>query len=199
MRAPGLVDRVGPADVVRKLLGLKSNDRPQLLDPVARAVTEMRALRFWEYWDEGIVLFQKRVTVAAVAAEFSTLAIASAPKDQGHVFVSGVRANGGAVLHIMSRATADSTYALIPGGQPRDTRGGDINTTLDVPDFLSGSDATYPGTIVYDLSAGEKWHIGDGHGELLAEGTEMVLAVSGLAVLTAITVQITGAVILTKF
>lgn len=71
MRAPGPIDRDGPANVVRRLLGLKANDRPAFAIGDVQPVAEVRGLRYWEAFDEG----QQRWTVycnsSAVAAQFS--------------------------------------------------------------------------------------------------------------------------------
>lgn len=84
------IQRQGNAEILRDIFGLKE---VTFLDEVKRyvlPVAEIRAVRFWEEFKEGIMRWSLRAFQAAVVAEFSGVSVGFAtgsPPPQGSIYV----------------------------------------------------------------------------------------------------------------
>lgn len=67
-----MIDRGAALLVAQRFLGLRAAPEP-FINPTPGLVTELRALRPWEEFDEGIIRFSRVYTVPLVAAQFSAL------------------------------------------------------------------------------------------------------------------------------
>jgi len=142
--------RHGTNELVKSVLDVRDNGLTDT-DTKVQPVVEVRALRPWEDFDEGIVRFGSRFVVGAIAAEFS--AIAFGPPEVGGlsqaspkgtiICIDRIFTRARAVGCLVPRATVVGTYTeTSPIVSVRDTRwgpGGAIAPNQDLKIFV-GSD-----------------------------------------------------------
>lgn len=106
-RTLGGIDRIGPADVVRRLLDLKSNDRPEVASDVVMPVAEVRALRYFEEFDEGVIRWIADAEIAAQVGTFSGLRISG---------IVGLRGSSIYTVDLVKNISAQEATIRINGG-----------------------------------------------------------------------------------
>lgn len=176
-----MIDRVGPADIIRRLFDLKGDDRPQQISPVIHGVAEMRAVRPWEFFDEGIRRWSLAVTVGpGGAGTFAVVQVgpflgATLPKGNLYV-VTAIQATvglqgakvAGDVVECRRGAT---TEAGLADARSMDSRIG--IATVSVGDFCrSGTPAAVTGTPLHWLTAGQVgdpfWYVFDRNAQAIS-------------------------------
>jgi hypothetical protein len=156
----------GPIEVVRHLLDVRDRLPTDAGDSVGISA-ELRAIRPWEEFDEGILRFSFRITQAAVAGQnggiqlwlngWHTTAGSYGVVPRGTLWILDELENGSVGVRFLVNRTAAAT-GLINGGdlcEYGDTRWGGINPVSPL-NVNTGSNAAVFGDSINEVSAGQR-------------------------------------------
>lgn len=137
-----IAQRAGLGGVLRRLTGQRLGGTPQTLLANYQPVLEARALRIWEDFDEGILLWSFWTTSGAVVAQFSFVQIALGAAPPGTLYT----VDSIATDVVADVRTASAPIARVGIVRPADTRWSPGTGALPPnPEAAIGSNAVVTG------------------------------------------------------